>query len=115
MLSLHRQLPAPAVIAGMESVLRMGAISTDLVAIEARKAMDNQGLDEAADPAQASTDHTTDPDNKPGLADEGAKVISLHARRLPPDPRPALPDMSKYDRLLTPVADPTKSRKGTSA
>jgi len=31
-------------------------------------------------------------------------VISLHARRLPPDMRPSLPDMSKYDRLLAPVA-----------
>ncbi|MEU1945939.1 hypothetical protein ABZ554_26785 [Streptomyces sp. NPDC020125] len=47
--------------------------------------------------------------------DAGAQVISLHPRRLPPDPRPALPDMSKYDRLLTPVADTTRKRKGTSA
>ncbi|MFG2628595.1 hypothetical protein [Streptomyces sp. NPDC048473] len=42
-------------------------------------------------------------------------MISLHTRRLPPDPRPALPDMSKYDRLLMPVTDTTKTRKGTSA
>jgi transposase len=33
----------------------------------------------------------------------GARVISLHTRRLPPDPRPSLPDMSKYDRLLNPA------------
>jgi hypothetical protein len=114
-LLLHRQLPAAAVIAGMETVLRIGAISTDLVAIEARKAMENSGLDEAVGPAEACTDDIG-PDDEPGLAEgEGAKVISLHARRLPPDARPALPDMSKYDRLLTPVADQTKNRKGTSA
>ncbi|MEU9480484.1 hypothetical protein [Streptomyces sp. NPDC048191] len=44
----------------------------------------------------------------------GAQVISLHARRLPPDQRTTLPDMSKYDRLLTPVTT-SKTRKGHGA
>ncbi|MDA5279595.1 hypothetical protein [Streptomyces sp. Isolate_45] len=51
-------------------------------------------------------------DQKP--ADEGAKVISLNTRRLPSDARSALPDMSKYDRLLMPLRN-TTTRKGTSA
>ncbi|WP_183091654.1 hypothetical protein [Streptomyces radicis] len=48
---------------------------------------------------------------------EGATVVSLHTRRLPPDPRTALPDMTKYDRLLAPVISTsnTKQRKGTTA
>ncbi|MBT2399783.1 IS21 family transposase [Streptomyces sp. ISL-100] len=115
-LLLHRQLPAAAIVAGMETVLRIGAISTDLVAIEARKAMENQGLEEASDTAEACADETGDLDDEPvDAGGEGAKVISLPARRLPPDARPALPDMSKYDRLLTPVANRSDNRKGTSA
>jgi len=50
--------------------------------------------------------------------DAGAEVISLHARRLPPDPRAALPDMSKYDRLLTAAAttrQTTANQKGQGA
>lgn len=51
-----------------------------------------------------------------GTESAGAQVISLHARRLPPDPREVLPDMSKYDRLLSPVADrDRKSQKGHGA
>ncbi|MFJ7276266.1 ATP-binding protein [Kitasatospora sp. NPDC098663] len=43
-LLLHRQLPAAAVVAGMETVLKVGSVSTDLVAIEARKAIENSTL-----------------------------------------------------------------------
>lgn len=118
-LLLHRQLPAAAVVAGMATVLRVGSVSTDLVAIEARKAIENSGLDDGPadlngdDDAQSGVDDDTATEEAHG--DTGAKVISLHTRRLPPDPHPSLPDMSKYDRLLTPVtATPTK-RKGTSA
>ncbi|WP_276096919.1 hypothetical protein [Streptomyces silvisoli] len=43
-------------------------------------------------------------------------MISLHARRLPPDMRPSLPDMSKYDRLLAPVVTTNSTtRKGHGA
>ncbi|MCX5588764.1 hypothetical protein OHA32_36355 [Streptomyces erythrochromogenes] len=42
-------------------------------------------------------------------------MISLHTRRLPVDARPALPDMSKYDRLLLPMKNTISTRKGTSA
>ncbi|MFD4737072.1 hypothetical protein ACFWNQ_06820 [Streptomyces virginiae] len=116
-LLLHRQLPAHAVIAGMATVVRIGSIRTDLVAIEARKAIedtDESDLhtpDEAADDDEAATDGHEPAES----AGEGAKVISLHTRRLPADARPALPDMSKYDRLLLPVKNTTSTRKGTSA
>ncbi|MGW0771177.1 IS21/IS408/IS1162 family transposase [Streptomyces sp. NPDC002676] len=119
-LLLRRQLPAAAVVAGMATVLKVGSISTDLVAIEARKAIENSGLEEAEpadlhgdDTALGTEDEDTAVEETHG--DAGAKVISLYTRHLPPDPRPALPDMSKYDRLLTPVTDTAKKRKGTSA
>ncbi|WP_171165664.1 hypothetical protein [Streptomyces sp. I05A-00742] len=41
MLLQCRRLPANAVIAGMDTVLRVGAVSTDLVSIDARKAIEN--------------------------------------------------------------------------
>jgi transposase len=123
-LLLHRQLPAAAVIAGMATVLKVGSVSTDLVAIEARKAIEDAGVEERTDdPAdgcgvdvpgsgEACRDDEIDGEVDEAGAGRGAKVISLHTRRLPADPRP-LPDMSKYDRLLSsPVRT---SKKGTSA
>ncbi|WP_435053229.1 IS21 family transposase [Kitasatospora phosalacinea] len=100
-LLLHRQLPADAVVAGMEAVLRTGSCSAELVAIEARKAQETPGvLQEPAEPV------TEDPVQAEALARLGlapearGNVISLHARRpLPADTRP-LPSLSKYDRLL---------------
>ncbi|MFD7498087.1 hypothetical protein ACFV8T_38150 [Streptomyces sp. NPDC059832] len=122
-LLLHRQLPAAAVIAGMATVLKVGAISTDLVAIEARKAIENteEAEGSAADiVAVTGSDAVEDESGRGEQAGAGAKVISLHTKRMPPDLRPGLPDMSKYDRLLKPVtttrtaASPPK-QKGTSA
>ncbi|MER7707711.1 hypothetical protein ABTX81_33035 [Kitasatospora sp. NPDC097605] len=58
-LLLHRQLPAGAVVAGMETVLRAKSCSAELVAIEARKAMEapeeeNESAGEVgADPVHA--------------------------------------------------------------
>ncbi|MEW2136644.1 hypothetical protein AB0892_08620 [Streptomyces sp. NPDC005409] len=101
----------------MATVVRIGTISTNLVAIEARKAIEDAEetdlhvLDEAADDDEAATDGHEPAES----AGDGAKVISLHTRRLPADARPALPDMSKYDRLLLPVKNTATTRKGTSA
>ncbi|WP_037599799.1 IS21 family transposase [Streptacidiphilus rugosus] len=107
-LLLHRQLPADALVAAMMTCLRIGSVSTDMVAIEARKAM--EGTD--AEDAELLTD---DLDEVPAGEDgTGARVISLHTRRLPPDPRPTLPDMSKYDRLLNPVTT-SQTQKGHGA
>ncbi|PWI08822.1 hypothetical protein DIZ27_20435 [Streptomyces sp. NWU339] len=116
---LHRILPAEVVIAGMTTVLKIGAVSTDLVAIEARKALENAEAEPEDGPADDPLDQ--DDGNRGGedAAGDGAKVLSLHAKRLPPDLRPGLPDMSKYDRLLKPVTPTTSTattpRKGTSA
>lgn len=117
-LLLHRQLPAEAVVAGMTTVVKVGSVNPDLVAIEARKAIEDSGLDEADgfNDTEADVCDDQDDDAEAGdTADEGAKVISLHARRLPPDPRTRLPDMAKYDRLLAPPAPPRTQQKGTSA
>lgn len=46
-LLLHRQLPDEALVAAMETCLRIGSVSTDLVAIEARKAMEGTDADDA--------------------------------------------------------------------
>ncbi|WTT40893.1 IS21 family transposase [Kitasatospora sp. NBC_00085] len=112
-LLLHRQLPPEALVTAMETCLRVGSVSTDLVAIEARKAMEGTDADDAellADAGEVAADGAT---ATPAAA---AQVISLHARRLPPDPRPTLPDMSKYDRLLSPVASrDSQTQKGHGA
>ncbi|AGP59153.1 hypothetical protein [Streptomyces rapamycinicus] len=79
-LLLHRTLPAGAVIAGMTTVLKVGAVSTDLVAIEARKALENVDTEPEDDPLDQDGD-----DGDEGTADDGAKVISPHTKRLPPD------------------------------
>lgn len=84
-LLLHRQLPADAMAAALRTAVRIGSVSADLVAIEARKFA--EGPADTALPL--------------GEAD-GGRVIVLHGRRLPPDTRP-LPDMAKYDRLLRPA------------
>lgn len=70
---------------------------------------------EPADDTAAPGDQDENVAVEDSHSDAGAKVISLHTQHLPPDPRPALPDMSKHDRLLRPVTDTRKTRKGTSA
>ena len=87
------------------------------MAIEARKALEDTDLDDSEDlalPDAGGIPDGEDHGERDGGVEEGgpgAKLISLHRRRLPPDPRP-LPDMSKYDRLLKPV---TTQSKGTTA
>jgi len=106
-LLLHRQLPAAAVIAGVEAVLRAKAASFELVAIEARKALEEGiGAHEAADhvDGEAATGDGAMPPAGAQDKDEAvpgpprARVISLLAR-LPADARP-VPSIAKYDRLL---------------
>ncbi|MGW2543088.1 Mu transposase domain-containing protein [Kitasatospora sp. NPDC001574] len=96
-LLLHRRLPAEAVIAGMGAVLEAGSVSSDLVAIEARKALAAAGgpppvvIAPPAVPAQAEAEDIV-----------AARVISLPQRRpdLPPDNRPA-PSLAAYGQLLS--------------
>ncbi|MEU9978886.1 hypothetical protein [Streptomyces sp. NPDC051014] len=97
----HGQLPGEAMVTTLRTCLRLGSVSSDLVGIEARKAM--EGTD--AEDAELLDDTGTDTAVPPGQGADraGAHAISLHTRRLSPDPRKALPDMSKCDRLLSPV------------
>ncbi|MEU4550736.1 IS21 family transposase [Micromonospora violae] len=112
-LLLHRQLPHAALVAGITATVNAGSCSPELVAIEARKAAD-AGV--AADPSDVLTpadDGAEDGLNLAEPADEptpgGARVISLHARRLPSGTEHKPPPMSVYDQLLS------HRTKGTTA
>lgn len=85
-------MPAAAVQLGMAAALRAGSISSDVVAIEARKAV-------AAQPEPSPL--PDDPDDPPPWA-EPSGVVSLTARRaqIPEDRRP-LPSVAPYDQFLT--------------
>lgn len=95
-LLLHRSLPADAVIAGISSALKIGAVSAEVVAIEARRHTPAGGATLERHPAAHR------------VAQE-QKVVSLTQRRLtdpdaviaglPPDTRP-IPSVAAYDQLL---------------
>ncbi|MFF0790389.1 IS21 family transposase [Streptomyces spiralis] len=91
-LLLHRRMPAPTVEQGMAAAIRAGAITADVVAVEARRAA------AAAPPPPEDLDDEGEP---PPWA-EPSGVVSLTARRaqLPEDNRP-LPTVAHYDQLLT--------------
>ncbi|GAA4636411.1 hypothetical protein GCM10023196_086040 [Actinoallomurus vinaceus] len=84
MLLLHRRIPHEHLVVGLAASLRVGALTADAVALEARKAAES---DDDAAPAQPQ---------------EPSPVASLTQRRLahlPPDRRP-LPSPAAYDQLL---------------
>lgn len=128
-LLLHRSMPADAVIAGIEAALTIGAVSAEVVAVEARRHHATNSSDVVHDVvhdvldavsgvgaggatphrhprAQASDDKHRDVDTR---APRAPKVASLTQRRLtdpaaviaglPPDTRP-LPSVAAYDELL---------------
>lgn len=83
-LLLHRRIPHEHLVAGLASSLRVGALTADAVALEARKAAES------------------DDDSAPVQPQEPSSVASLTQRRLahlPPDLRP-LPSPAAYDQLL---------------
>ncbi|KQO02145.1 transposase [Arthrobacter sp. Leaf234] len=114
-LLLHRSMAAADVSAGIEAALTVGAVTADVVAVEARRAAAERLTVERSQPMTAQ--------EKPALvalrtAGE-RRVVSLTQRRLtdpaaviaglPPDTRP-LPSVASYDELLTRrVPDPTRS------
>lgn len=111
-LLLHRTMRATDVIAGIEAALSVGAISPDVVAVEARL---HAG-------GSSSERHPGEQDSDPER-----RVVSLTQRRLaadpaaviaglPPDTRPA-PDIAVYDELLTrrpPTPSPPNGTEGTT-
>ena len=89
-LLLHRHLEHVDVLAGITAALSVGSVSADVVAVEARKAAQQRGVQPP--PAEATS--------------RRQQVISLTARRvvdqmaeLPGDDRP-LPSVDVYDDLL---------------
>ncbi len=98
-LLLHRSLPAGDVVAGITSALQVGAVTADVVAVEARR-------------HQAQSAGGSEPNRHRGEHDGvlGQRVVSLTQRRLadpaaviaglPADTRP-LPSVAHYDQLLT--------------
>ncbi|MBG0831626.1 IS21 family transposase [Planomonospora sp. ID67723] len=92
-LLLHRHMAHHHVVAGIAAALKVGALSADVVALEARK-IAQAGDGSAAESALPRPEHLV-------WIDEPA-VISLTTRRLaqlPPDTRP-LPSVAVYDQLL---------------
>lgn len=91
-LLLGRHMPHEHLVAGLAAALRAGAMTSDAVALEARKAAeadDTSALAVSAGPSEP------DPFRQPSVA-------SLTERRLahlPPDTRP-LPSVAVYDQLL---------------
>ena len=96
-LLLHRSMSAVDVIAGIAAALTVGAVTADVVAVEARRAAAADGLD--------SSRRRVAPAPEPER-----RVVSLTQRRLadptaviaglPPDRRPP-PSVAGYDELLT--------------
>lgn len=100
-LLLHRSMEARDVIDGITAALRVGAVSADVVAVEARRVA-----------AERNTQGWARPDCDPGVKSKIVehRIVSLTQRRLaepaaviaglPPDRRP-LPSVAGYDSLLT--------------
>jgi len=108
-LLLHRAMDARDVIEGITAALRVGAVSADVVAVEARRVA-----------AERNTTGWVRADCDPGAKDEllEHRVVSLTQRRLadpaavlvglPPDKRP-LPTVAGYDELLRLRAHPSST------
>jgi transposase len=99
-LLLHRSMDARDVIDGISAALKVGAVSADVVAVEARRVA-----------VERNAPGWVRPDCHPGAKGDGLehRVVSLTQRRLtdpaaviaglPPDNRP-LPSVAGYDELL---------------
>ena len=85
-LLLHRHLDRVDMLAGITAALSVGSTSSDVVALEARKAAERRGAAAGADDA----------------VDRGGRVVILAEHRsatVPVDERP-LPSVDQYDTLL---------------
>jgi transposase len=99
-LLLHRHIQHDHVVAGLAAALRVGALTADAVALEARKAADLDQSDTRPFIHPATSRAPTEPADSP--------LASLTLRRLaqlPPDTRP-LPSVAAYDDLL-----PSRARR----
>ena len=110
-LLLHRTMPAVDVVAGIEAALRVGAVSPDVVAVEARRHA-------AENPGGSGSGRHLDEHRRVNVQ----RVVSLTQYRLadpaaviaglPPDRRP-LPTVDAYDDLLASRQPPASKETGT--
>lgn len=113
-LLLHRNMAHADVIGGLRAAITVGAISADVVAVEARKhAQDNVRGSAVEAEAHRPGERVTSLTQR-RLADPAAVIAGL-----PPDSRP-LPSVAGYDQLLTrrrvpnPTIDPTATKGNVS-
>ena len=100
-LLLGRHMRREHIVAGLATALRAGALTSDAVALEARKAAESDPGPTAIEPAF------------PRPAPE-TNVVYLDSRRrarLPEDTRP-LPSVAVYDQLLRRPGQPLRPVKG---
>jgi hypothetical protein len=98
-LLLHRSMDARDVVDGIAAALRVGAVTADVVAVEARRAASERGTawgpaDQVARGKAEIVQHRVLSLTQRRLADPAAVIAGL-----PADKRP-LPSMAAYDRLL---------------
>jgi transposase len=90
-LLLHRHTPAADVIAGINVALSVGANSVDVVAVEARKAGENNRARQSRPPTQRPA--------PPGPTTPTVTSLTQRRLALPQDTRPP-PSVNHYDQLL---------------
>lgn len=117
-LLLHRSMPAADVIAGLTAAVSIGAVTADVVAVEARRhhaaGAGRAGSDRHLSAQAPIIEHRVVSLTQRRLMDPAAVIAGL-----PADTRPA-PSVAGYDELLTlrrPVLDPalTVPRKDTAS
>lgn len=93
-LLLHRSMSAEDVIAGITAALTVGAVTADVVAVEARRHQALTGADRHPIEQVRSAEQRVVSLTQRRLADPAAVIAGL-----PPDKRP-LPNVNAYDQLL---------------
>lgn len=112
-LLLHRSMHAPDVIAGIRAALTVGAVSADVVAVEARLHAAGSGLSRQLVEQAPHADQRVVSLTQRRLADPAAVIAGL-----PPDRRP-LPSVAGYDELLQrrarlDITEPSADREGST-
>jgi transposase len=113
-LMLHRTMDAADVVAGIQAALTVGAVSADVVAVEARLHAARGGPESGRHPGkeQPFIEHRVISLTQRRLTDPATVIAGLPAdTRLPPD-------ITAYDQLLThrstPAQPPSPEREGTT-
>lgn len=111
-LLLHRSMDAEDVIGGITAALTVGAVTADVVAVEARRHQTLTGTDRRPIEQVRSAERRVISLTQRRLADPAAVIAGL-----PPDRR-LLPNVNAYDQLLRipdrstpPTADPTDQER----